>query len=44
MPFSVAHKQHSYTIIPKVLYVHRFGMKRWRVTFGPGGRIAWTPN
>ncbi|GAA5906136.1 hypothetical protein JCM5296_000106 [Sporobolomyces johnsonii] len=33
-----------YTVIPKVLYIHRQGMKRWRVTFGPGERLAWTPN
>ncbi|GAA5995223.1 glycoside hydrolase family 47 protein [Rhodotorula paludigena] len=36
-PFAVAHKQHTYTLIPKLVYVHRIGMKRWRVSFGPGG-------
>lgn len=41
MPFSVQRRTHSYTIIPKVLYVHRQGMKRWRVSMGP---INWTPN
>ncbi|GAA5878845.1 hypothetical protein JCM1840_000733 [Sporobolomyces johnsonii] len=44
MPFHVQHSYHRYTVIPKVLYIHRQGMKRWRVTFGPGERLAWTPN
>lgn len=38
MPFSVQHHWHRYTLIPKVLYVHRIG-KRLKVTFGPGERV-----
>ncbi|GAA6046607.1 hypothetical protein JCM3770_006236 [Rhodotorula araucariae] len=40
MPFSYAHKVHTYTLVPKVVYLHRAG-KRFSLSFGPGGRIRY---
>ncbi|KAI4142253.1 MAG: hypothetical protein L6R39_005013 [Caloplaca ligustica] len=37
--FHVAHRMHTYTIIPRVLYVRRWGLKRWSLAFGKSGRV-----
>ncbi|KAL8985137.1 MAG: hypothetical protein Q9205_001075 [Flavoplaca limonia] len=34
----VAHKMHTYTVIPRVLYIRRWGLKRWSLAFGKSGR------
>ncbi|KAL9585059.1 MAG: hypothetical protein Q9212_001749 [Teloschistes hypoglaucus] len=39
--FHVAHKMHTYTIIPRVLYVRRWGLKRWSLAFGKSGRVTY---
>ena len=39
--FHVAHRMHQYTIIPRVLYVRRWGLKRWGLAFGKSGRITY---
>ncbi|BGP36575.1 hypothetical protein JCM10449v2_000476 [Rhodotorula kratochvilovae] len=41
-PFTVNRRVHTYTLVPKVVYIHRIG-RRFRVSFGPGGRISWQP-
>lgn len=30
-----------YTVIPKVLYVRRWGFKRWGLAFGPRGKVTY---
>lgn len=40
MGFHVAHKMHQYTIIPRVLYVRRWGF-RISLAFGKSGRITY---
>ena len=42
MGFHVAHQMHQYTVIPRVLYVRRWGLKRWSLAFGSKGRITYT--
>jgi hypothetical protein len=42
MGFHVAHQMHQYTLIPRVLYVRRYGLKRWSLAFGRKGRIQYT--
>lgn len=42
MGFNVQHQMHQYTVIPKVLYVRRWGLKRWSLAFGSKGRITYT--
>ena len=32
---------HRYTVIPRVLYVRRWGMKRWGLAFGKSGRVTY---
>lgn len=43
MGFHVQHtrKMHQYTVIPHVLYVRRWGMKRWSLAFGSKGRLTY---
>ncbi|KAL9604272.1 MAG: hypothetical protein Q9219_000670 [cf. Caloplaca sp. 3 TL-2023] len=36
--FHVAHRMHTYTVIPRVLYIRRWGLKRWSLAFGKSGR------
>lgn len=37
----VAHRMHTYTVIPRVLYVRRWGLKRWSLAFGKSGRVTY---
>ena len=39
--FHVQHTMKQYTIIPHVLYVRRWGMKRWGLSFGSKGRVTY---
>lgn len=42
MGLNVNHKMHQYTVIPRVLYVRRWGLKRWSLAFGKSGRVTYT--
>ncbi|OBT72270.1 hypothetical protein VF21_07961 [Pseudogymnoascus sp. 05NY08] len=33
-------RMHQYTVIPHVLYVRRWGMKKWSLAFGSKGRVT----
>ncbi|KAL8697424.1 MAG: hypothetical protein Q9224_002323 [Gallowayella concinna] len=37
----MAHKMHTYTVIPRVLYIRRWGLKRWSLAFGKSGRVTY---
>ncbi|KAL8924181.1 MAG: hypothetical protein Q9172_002803 [Xanthocarpia lactea] len=37
----IAHKMHTYTVIPRVLYIRRWGLKRWSLAFGKSGRVQY---
>ncbi|KAF2790029.1 hypothetical protein K505DRAFT_377814 [Melanomma pulvis-pyrius CBS 109.77] len=41
MGFHVQHQMHQYTLIPRVLYVRRWGLKRWSLAFGRKGRVTY---
>jgi hypothetical protein len=41
MGFHVQHPMKQYTIIPSVLYVRRWGLKRWGLSFGKSGKITY---
>lgn len=36
----VNHRMHQYTLIPHVLYLRRWGMKRWSFALGKSGRVS----
>ncbi|KAN0066520.1 hypothetical protein ACQY0O_000614 [Thecaphora frezii] len=36
----VNHRIHQYTLIPRVLYLRRWGWKRWSLAFGRSGRVT----
>lgn len=42
MGLQYAHRMHQYTVIPRVLYIRRWGFKRWSLAFGKSGRIQYT--